>query len=303
VTLRSLTFDLRPARALSLAAAFLELSKPRMVTLILVTTAAGFYMAAPGSPDYLLLGSTLVGTALVAAGALALNQLMEREPDLLMERTRRRPIPDGRLQPTEALLFGAATVGSGLLWLTLAVNPLAALVTAAIVVSYLFLYTPMKRRSALCTVVGAFPGALPPVAGWAAASGELGTGAAVLFGIMFFWQIPHSLAIAWLYREDYRRAGFRLLPTVEPDGRSTGRHIIVNALALLGVGLLPTLIGLAGWVYFVVALAMGAWMLADGVRAARGLSATASARRLMYTSFVYVPVVLAAMSLDRISGV
>ena len=216
-----------------------------------------------------------------------------------MERTRRRPLPDGRLQPIEALAFGAALTTAGLLYLVLAVNTLCAAVTAATVLSYLFAYTPMKRLSALCTVVGAVPGALPPVTGWAAATGHLGVGAAILFGIMFFWQLPHSLAIAWIYRDDYERAGTRLLPTVEPDGKSTIRQIVVNAMALLAVGLLPTLVGLAGWAYFLVAFAMGAWMLGDALRAARAGSSK-GARRLLHTTFFYVPIVLVVMALDRL---
>jgi len=298
VTLRGLAIEITPARAATAVSDYLELTKPRIVMLILVTTTAGFFMGSARTPDLLLLLHTLVGTGLAAAGALALNQYLEREEDGRMERTRRRPLPDGRLQPIEALAFGAGLTTSGLVYLLLAVNELSAAVTAATVISYLFAYTPMKSRSALCTVVGAVPGALPPVTGWAAATGHLGVGAAILFGIMFFWQLPHSLAIGWIYREDYERAGTRLLPTVEPDGRSTARQVVVNAMALLAVGLLPTLVGLAGWVYFLVAFVMGAWMLADALRAAATGTIT-GARRLLHTTFYYVPIVLVVMALDR----
>ncbi len=299
MTLRSLALEMAPSRGLGVMAACWELAKPRMVTMILVTTVAGFYLASPTSLDFVLLAHLMVGTALAAGGALALNQLLERDTDAMMERTRNRPLPGGRILPLEALAFGAAATSAGLLWLSIGVNPLSALVTAAVVAVYLFAYTPLKKRSAFCTVVGAFPGALPPVAGWAAATGEIGLGAVILFGIMFFWQLPHSLAIAWIYKEDYRRAGIRLLPTVEPTGRSTGTHIFVNSLALMAVGLLPTLAGMAGWAYFVTALVMGGAMLVAAARTAL-LRSDATARLLLRTSLLYVPVVLVAMVLDRV---
>lgn len=299
MTLRSLAVDLTPARAVGTVAALVELAKPRMVTLILVTTAAGFFMGSAAAPDWSNLALALAGTGLAAAGTLALNQVMERDIDAVMERTKRRPLPEGRLKPLEALLFGAGAILAGLGLLAFLVNPLASAVTAAVVISYLLAYTPLKRRTALCTLVGAFPGALPPVIGWTAASGDLAAGALALFGILFFWQMPHSLAIAWLYREDYGRAGVRVLPTVHPDGRSTGRQIVGNSVALLIVGLAPALMGLAGGIYLAVALLMGGWMLADGIRAASDWSGDDRARRLLYTSFIYLPVVLVVMVLDR----
>jgi protoheme IX farnesyltransferase len=299
VTIRSLAIELSPARTRDLLSVCLELSKPRMVTMILVSTMAGFYVGSSSSIAYGLLLHALIGTALSAAGALALNQVMERETDALMRRTMARPLPAGRILPMEALLFGAGSTSAGLCYLALMVNPLSAAVTASVVALYLFAYTPMKQRSALCTVVGAFPGALPPVAGWAAATGDLGVGALILFGIMFFWQLPHSLSIAWLYREEYAKAGIRLLPTIEPSGHGTARHIFVNALALLAVGLLPTLVGMAGWAYFVTAAAMGLWMLAGAASVALRRT-EAAARTLLRVSLVYVPVVLLAMVLDRI---
>lgn len=299
MTLRSLALEMRPARTRELLSVCLELSKPRMVTMILVTTFAGFYLASPFSVDLVLLACTLAGTALAAAGALALNQVMERETDGLMRRTMVRPLPEGRILPAEALVFGVLASAAGLVTLAVLVNTVSALVTATVIALYLFVYTPMKRRSALCTVAGAFPGALPPVAGWVAVTGEIGLGAVILFGIMFFWQLPHSLAIAWLYREEYGRAGIRLLPTIEPSGHSTSRHIFVNTLALLAVGLLPTITGMAGWAYFLTALAAGGWMMA----AASGVAVRkteASARTLLRVSLAYVPLVLLAMVLDRV---
>ena len=193
---------------------FFALTRPRVVLMVMITTLVGFYLASVGTPDYLRLIQTLLGLGFAAGGTLALNQYLERDLDARMERTRLRPLPDGRLRPRQALIFGIAITGGGLLHLAIFVNPLSALVTAISVGSYLFVYTPLKRKTSLCSIVGAVPGALPPVIGWGAARGELGLEAWVLFGILFFWQIPHSLAIARLYREDYARAGIRVLPVV-----------------------------------------------------------------------------------------
>ncbi len=279
---------------------FLALTKPRVVVMVLVTTLVGFYLGSQGTPDYLCLLHTLFGTALAAGGTLALNQVIEREADAKMQRTRLRPLPDGRLQPTDALAFGALMTAIGLLYLTIVVNPLSSIVTTFIVGSYLFAYTPLKPKTSLCSLVGAIPGALPPVIGWVAARGSFNVEAWVLFTIMFLWQLPHSLAIGWLYQEDYARAGFRLLPVIEPDGKSTGRQIVSNCLALLAVGLLPTLIGLAGVVYFFVALSLGVIFLWYGVGLARA-SSRAAARKLVFVSLVYLPVLLAVMALDKLS--
>ncbi|OLC90915.1 MAG: protoheme IX farnesyltransferase [Deltaproteobacteria bacterium 13_1_40CM_3_71_4] len=279
---------------------YLGLGKPRIVLMVLVTTAAGYYLGSTGTPHLGLLVQTLLGTALAAAGTLALNQLMERDLDARMARTRHRPLPDGRLQPAEALVLGGALLVAGVVHLTVVVGPLPAAVTAAIAVVYLLLYTPLKRVTPLCSLVGAVPGALPPVAGWAAARGTLGPEPWVLFAILFFWQIPHSLAIGRLYRDDYARAGIRLLPVIDRDGPSTGTHVVAHCLALLPVALLPTLLRLAGAAYFVVALALGLAFLASGIMLARGRSA-ADARRLMFASLVYLPVLLAVMALDKVA--
>jgi protoheme IX farnesyltransferase len=278
---------------------FVALTRPRVVVMVLVTTLVGFYVGSVGAPDYLRLVSTLIGLGLAAGGTLALNQYLEQDVDARMERTRLRPLPDGRLEPGEALLFGAVITGGGLLFLALVVNFLSAGVTAVSVGSYLFLYTPLKRKTSLCSIVGAVPGALPPVIGWAAARGELGAEAWVLFAILFLWQIPHSLAIARLYRDDYARAGIRLLPVIEPDGGSTGRQIVSNCLALLAVGSLPTLIGLAGSVYFVGAFVLGVGFLGCGIGLAVSRSETA-ARRLLLASLVYLPAQLGLMALDKV---
>jgi len=279
--------------------AYLDLSKPRVVVMILVTTLVGFYLASPAAVDFRLLMHTLASTALAAAGTLALNQYLERDLDGMMLRTRMRPIPAGRLEPREALVFGALVTAIGIAYQTAAVGALAATVTAATTASYLFLYTPMKRWTPLCSFVGAVPGALPPVTGWAAAAGSLGIAAWVLFAILFLWQLPHSLAIARLYRDDYARAGIRLLPVIDPDGGSTGRQIVTNSLALLSVALLPTLVGLTGPLYFFSALVLGLGLLGFSIQLAR-TRALADARRLLFASLVYLPVLLAVMAFDKL---
>ena len=275
------------------------LTKPRVVVMVLVTTMVGYYVGLAGTPDYGRLVHLVIGTLLAAGGTLALNQYLERDVDARMTRTRGRPLPDGRLQPLEALLFASAATMSGLLLLAVAVNLQAALVTASITVLYLFVYTPLKVRTALCTLVGAIPGALPPVTGWAAARGELGLGAWVLFGIMFLWQLPHTLAIARLYRDDYAQAGVRVLPVVDAEGSSTERQILSGSLALVAVSLLPTLIGLAGGVYFVGALVLGFGLVVLGAAQARTPS-PASARRVMFASLLYLPALFALLALDKL---
>jgi len=298
--LESDALPLAPTQARRRAVDFLALTKPRVVAMVLVTTLVGYYLGTTSAPlDYLRLLATLVGTALAASGTLTLNQFMERDLDARMHRTRDRPLPDGRVTPTDALAFGALLTVAGLVYLALVVDPLTALVTAATTAIYLFAYTPLKPRTSLCSLVGAVPGALPPLTGWTAARGELDLGAWVLFAIMFLWQIPHSLAIARLYRDDYARAGIRLLPVIEPDGASTGRQIVTHSLALLVVALLPTLIGVAGAVYFFVSLALGLGLLGAAVQLARSASA-ADARRLLVASLVYLPFLLVAMAADKL---
>jgi protoheme IX farnesyltransferase len=278
---------------------FAALGKPRVVLMVVLTTLVGYYLGAGRELDYLRLVHLLVGTALAAAGTLAFNQLLERDVDACMLRTRRRPLPDGRLQPGEAAAFAALLGVGGLAYLVLGVGVACAAVTAATAALYLGVYTPLKRVSPLCTVLGAVPGALPPVAGWVAARDELGVGAAVLFGILFLWQLPHTLAIARLYADDYARAGIRVLPVVDAGGGSTERQIVAGCLALHAAGLLPTLIGLTGATYFFGALALGAGFLACGLVQAFRPSA-AAARRLVLASVVYLPLLLALMALDKV---
>jgi protoheme IX farnesyltransferase len=277
---------------------FFELMKPRVVLMVLMTTFIGFYLGSKETPDWIKLFYTLMGTALAAGGTLTLNQYMEREADARMRRTRLRPLPDGRIRPVEALVFGIATTLGGLLYLSFVVNGLSAIVTASITVSYLFLYTPLKQKTSLCSMVGAIPGALPPVIGWVAAQSKVSIEAWVLFAILFLWQIPHSLAIAWMYREDYALADMKLLPVISPNERSTGYQIINNCLALLTVSLLPTLIGFAGSLYFFSALILGILFLGQGVDLAISRSREA-ARRLLFASIIYLPLQLGILALDK----
>ena len=300
MTPRTLTLTGTHVRSQRRAADFMLLTKPRVVLMVLVTTLVGFHVGSVGAADPWRLLHALIGTGLAAAGSLALNQFLERDVDGRMERTRRRPLPDKRLQLREALYFGAVLTVAGPAYLGLAVNWLSAAVVSATAVSYLLAYTPLKRRSSLCTVLGAIPGALPPVAGWAAARGEFGVGAWVLFGILFLWQLPHTLAIAWVYRRDYARAELRMLPVLDPGGGSTCRQVILNCLALLAAGLLPSLVGMTGVVYFLGALLLGAGLLACGL----GLAVTrsvANARRLVYATIVYLPTLFLLMAVDKIS--
>jgi len=299
MTLRALTLAVTRVRAQRRTADFVVLTKPRVVLMVLVTTLVGFHVGSVGASDPLRLLHALIGTGLAAAGSLALNQFLERDVDSRMERTRRRPLPDKRLQPKEALYFGLALTLAGPTYLGLTINWLSAVVVTVTAASYLLAYTPLKRHSSLCTVLGAIPGALPPVTGWVAARGEFGVGAWVLFGILFLWQLPHTLAIAWVYRRDYARADLRMLPVVDPEGASTCRQVIINCLALLAVGLLPSLVGITGPVYFLGALVLGAAMLACGIALAMTRS-MGDARRLVYASLVYLPALFVLMAVDKI---
>jgi heme o synthase len=277
---------------------FVALAKPRLNLLVVASTVAGYAMAHGDTTNLAALGWTIVGTALVAGGASAINQVIERDADSQMRRTRLRPLPDGRLGPVEGLAFAALLSVLGLLVLASGVNVLSSVVALATLVSYAAIYTPLKRRTSFATVIGAIPGALPPVIGWAAAEGTLSQGAWVLFGILFLWQLPHFLAIAWMYREDYARAGFPMLPVIEPDGRSTARQAVVYAAALLPVALAPTLVGMSGTVYFAGALVITLLFLGVSIRFAM-TRAVRDARQLFFASIVYLPLLWALMIADR----
>jgi protoheme IX farnesyltransferase len=274
------------------------LAKPRLNMLVVVSAVAGYVMASGDTHDVWRLLFMIVGTALVAGGASAFNQIIESKPDALMQRTRLRPMADGRLSAHEAWAFGTGLTIAGLAILALGANLLSAIVALLTVASYTVVYTPLKRYSSFSTVVGAIPGALPPVIGWAAALDELSQGAWILFGIVFLWQLPHFLAIAWIYREDYARAGFPMLPVVEPDGRSTARQAVIYALALLPVSLAPTLVGMTGPIYFAGALVLS--LLFVGLAFKFSVTRTIpDARRLFFGSIIYLPLIWMLMIFDR----
>jgi heme o synthase len=280
---------------------YLELTKPRITLMVVLTALMGFMLAAPEGPFAWALAATLLGTALVAAGASTLNMVIERRTDALMRRTQDRPVPAGRLAASEAAAFGLALTTLGLAVLAWFAGTLAAAVAAVTWLSYVLLYTPLKTRTSLATIVGAFPGALPPVIGWAAARHAIEPGAFILFAIMFLWQIPHFLAIAWIYREDYARGGLPMLPVLDPEGRITGRQAVAHTLALVVVSLTPPAAGLAGSVYLVGALLLGLGFAAVAVASAvkRDL---VWARRLFLASLAYLVLLCVIFFVDRVHG-
>jgi protoheme IX farnesyltransferase len=278
---------------------YVALTKPRLNFLVVATSAAGYYLGAHAAPDLLQMTFAVAGTALVAGGAAALNQVYERDTDALMRRTRLRPLPDGRVAPSDARIFGLAMSAMGLVLLATRANLLAAGLALATLVVYLIVYTPMKRRTSLATLVGAVPGALPPLIGWTASHGSVSAGGAALFAIVFLWQIPHFMAIAWLYRDDYGKAGFPMLSVIEPEGRRSGRQALLYAIALIPVTLVPTLVGVSGMVYGAVALVLGLGLLWLAVRFAIARTER-TARALFFGSIVYLPLLWIAMIGDKI---
>jgi protoheme IX farnesyltransferase len=277
--------------------AYCSLSKPRIVTLILVTTAIGFFFGAKGISDYVLFSLALFGTALCCAGSAVLNCYLERDVDKKMKRTMNRPLPSGEIAPAEALGFGLLLVLLGVVLLVWKVNLLTGFLALLTAFLYVLVYTPLKRLTWLNTLIGAIPGALPPMGGWAAATGELSLGAWVLFLILLLWQHPHFYAIAWMYREDYLRGGFKMLPCVEPDGTRTFRQILWCSAMLIPVSLLPTLLGMSGYVYFSGALVLGVGLLFASVTVARSKSIP-DARKLLRASVIYLPLLLVLIVTD-----
>jgi protoheme IX farnesyltransferase len=290
-----------PALAAGRTAAsdYLELTKPRITLMVMLTTMVGFVMGSGPRVRLGALAAVLVGTGLVAAGASVLNMLMERRTDALMLRTRNRPLPAGRLRPADSLAWGFVLTGAGVFVLGWLSGTLPAGVALVTWLSYLLFYTPLKPLTSLSTVVGALPGALPPVIGWAAARGSLDPGAFVLFAILFLWQIPHFLAIAWIYREDYARAGLPMLPVLDPAGKVTGRQAVANSLALLIVSLTPRAAGMAGNVYLVGAVLLGLGFTGVAFLSAVARNVTA-ARRLFLASIVYLMSLCALLVADRL---
>ena len=292
------TIAVPAARRSSGVADYIALTKPRLNFLVVATSAAGYYLGGPHNPDVRAMAQAVAGTAMVAGGAAVLNQLYERDTDALMRRTRLRPLPDGRVAPSDARIFGIALSVAGLALLTARTNWLSAGLALATLVVYLIVYTPMKRRTPLSTLVGAVPGALPALIGWTASHGSIALGGATLFAIVFLWQIPHFMAIAWMYRDDYRKAGFPMLPVVDPDGRRTGRQAVMYAAALVPVSLVPTVAGMAGTVYFASALALSMTLLVLAVRFAT-VRSDAAARALFFGSITYLPLIWIVMIANR----
>jgi protoheme IX farnesyltransferase len=276
-----------------------ELTKARLNSLVLLTTAAGFYLGSKGAMDGWALARVLGGTGLLAGGAAVLNQYLERDYDARMTRTAHRPLPAGRIKPESAVLLGGILSLAGLVYLAAEVNLLTAFLGAVTLITYLFIYTPLKRRTIWNTVVGAVPGALPPVMGWVAAQGRLDWGALAVFAILFFWQVPHFLAIAWLYREDYARGGYVMLPVVDGDGSRTARHALHYAVAMMTASVLPSLLGLTGGLYLAGALVLGGLFLSATLWFARRLHRT-SARALFLASILYHPVLVGLMVWDKV---
>jgi heme o synthase len=277
---------------------FLSLTKPRLNLLVVATSAAGYYLGAPGVPAPGPMLRAVAGTALVAAGAAVLNQVVERDTDALMRRTRGRALPDGRVLPGDARLFGIVSSIGGLALLAAERRLIAACLALATLIIYLAIYTPLKRRTSLATLVGAVPGALPPLIGWTASHGSVTLGGAALFAIVFLWQIPHFMAIAWMYRDDYAKAGFPMLPVIDPAGRRAGRQAVVYAAALIPVSALPTLAGVSGVAYLIVAVALGVGLLCLAISFA-ATRTDRSARRLFFGSITYLPILWIAMMANR----
>jgi heme o synthase len=277
---------------------YLALTKPRLNALVVATSAAGYYLGATAAVDSLAMAAAVAGTALVAAGAAVLNQLYERDTDALMRRTRLRPLPAGRLAPAEARVFGLVLAAAGLVLLATRANWLSAALALATLLTYLAIYTPMKRRTPWSTIVGALPGALPAVIGWTASHGSIDRSGAALFAIVFCWQLPHFMAIAWLYRDDYAKAGFPMLPVIDPDGRRAGKQAVYWGFLLILASVEPYFSGLAGSVYLAVALVLGAalFWLAGRFAAARN---EATARALFYGSITYLPLLWIAMIANK----
>lgn len=300
------TIALNRAVAPSLAADYLQLAKPRLTLMVVITALVGFAMGATGGSGYpgvswplMALMATLGGTALSCIGAGIFNQAIERATDAKMRRTMNRPLPTGRISARHAVVLASGTCLAGVLVLAIWAAPIAALLAAVTIAAYALVYTPLKRISSVATIAGAFPGALPPVIGYAGATGRLGVEAFLLFALMFLWQLPHFLSIAWMYRDEYARAGIPVLPVENPDPAGTFRQIVIGCLALLPLGLLPVAVDVSGTIYLVGSLIFGTMFLAFGVALAVGPTQR-RARALFFASLFYLPAVLTLMLIDRV---
>ena len=278
---------------------FYDLSKPGIGFYALITTATAFWLAEHGSFDFVLFTKTVIATGLVTMGGGALNQVIEVGPDSLMRRTEKRPLPSGRVDVSAGLFFGVASSIIGVVLMQVFVGNLAALLSIGTLVGYLFVYTPLKKRTSLSTIIGAFPGAIPILIGWVAVKGSIDIRGWALFAILFLWQIPHFLAIAWMYRKDYARAGFPMLTVVDPEGFRAAHQVIIYVLALIPISLLPTMFGLTGWIYFFGALILGIGFAISGVQTAMRRT-NAAAKRLLFASILYLPILLTLMVLDKV---
>lgn len=295
----ALTVNNESLAAPSRTADFIELTKPRIAGMVLAATLAGFYMASEAGMDWMLLLHTLIGTAMTGGGASAINHVLEREPDMLMERTRNRPLPAGRITASQGWAFGIALSLLGTIYLAVMVGGVASFLAALSIVLYTAIYTPLKRVTYHNTVIGAVPGALPPLIGWAAAAGTLPTEAWTLFAILFFWQLPHFYAIAWMYRDDYKNGGFRMIASDDPLGERIAVRISGQILALIAASLTPVIWGMTHRAYFFIALALGITFLAGGLVMSRSKTRE-SARGLLLVSVIYLPLLLGALMLAKL---
>ena len=292
-----LTAEIQDTKVIGLKeklAAFLELTKPRIAFMLVLTSAAGFYLGSKGNFDFALFINSAIGITLLAFGVATLNQFIERRTDALMERTARRPIPTNKVSPTEALVFGLILTVSAEIYLAVLVNPLTAVLGLVVIVGYVLLYTPLKTKTSASTAIGAIPGAMPPLMGWTSSANEITLGAWVLFALLFLWQFPHFLAIAWMYKEQYRKAGILMLPVVEKEGKLTAIQIVTFTLMMLPISIAPFFIGVAGYVYLVGASVLGLWFLYTSIQTARAKSVE-QARKLLLVSVLYLPVIFALM--------
>jgi heme o synthase len=274
--------------------AYLELSKPRIAFMLVLTAAAGFYLGAAKGFDLILFVNTVIGITLLAFGVATLNQVWERKTDALMERTANRPLPTNKVSFTEALVFGVSMCVVAEIYLAALVNVLTAVLGLVVIVGYVLLYTPLKTKTSLSTAIGALPGALPPLMGFTASANEITLGAWTLFAILFLWQFPHFLAIAWMYKEQYAKAGIKMLPVVEPSGRITAQQIVIFTILLLPVSVAPYFLGMTGLIYLIGASVLGLWFLAASIKAARAKSVE-QARKLLLVSVLYLPLLFALM--------
>ncbi len=292
-----LTAEIQETKAIGLKeklAAFFELTKPRIAFMLVLTSAAGFYLGSKGGFDFLLFVNSIIGITLLAFGVATLNQFIERRTDALMERTARRPIPTQKVTPAEAVVFGLILTVSAEIYLAFLVNALTAVLGLIVIVGYVLLYTPLKTKTSASTAIGAIPGAMPPLMGWTASANEITLGAWVLFALLFLWQFPHFLAIAWMYKEQYRKAGILMLPVVEKEGKITAIQIVTFTLMLIPISLAPFFLGIAGYVYLAGASILGIWFLISSIQTARAKSVE-KARKLLLVSVLYLPVIFALM--------